>query len=483
MAGGHRGQRYGADLNLRGMSAPRACATGLLAALTVVACGGGGGGSAAPAATGGVCSIAAEKDFVRRVSSEWYLFLDLLPAALNPDAYATADDLLDAMTATARAQGRDRYFSYITTVSAEQQFFAEGQSVGFGLSIVTPAGTTQAFVTQVFESSAAADAGFLRGDEILAIGPSSAALQDIAAILAQPDGLAGALGSATAGLTRVFRVRSLPGAVAERTVTKREFALNPVPSTALIARAGLAPVGYLNLRTFISPADAPLRSAFAGFAAQNVRDLIVDLRYNGGGALATAELLGNLLLAGQTNQILYRTRLNPNKSSNEETVRVRVEPGALPAQRIAFLALGGSASASELVINTLAPYAEVAIVGARTYGKPVGQYAFDLSRSCDMRLRLVTFKIANRNDYGDYYAGLPDAAAQVPDAFCATADDLTRAQGAGEEALTHTALQWLASGVCPTPVTGQAKAAAAIDGTYPRPRKAAPFQVAIPGAF
>lgn len=153
-------------------------AASLLAALSVAACGGGGdgGGGSPPAATGGACSIAAEKDFVRRVTGEWYLFPDLLPAAIDPNVYATADDLLDALTASARAQGRDRYFSYITTISAEQQFFAEGQSVGFGLSIVTPAGSTQAFVTQVFENSAAAQAGFLRGDEILAVGPSSAAL-------------------------------------------------------------------------------------------------------------------------------------------------------------------------------------------------------------------------------------------------------------------------------------------------------------------
>lgn len=355
------------------MSVSGARATSLLAAATVVACGGGGsdgGGGSAPPEAGGACSVAEEKDFVRRAAGEWYLFLDLLPAAIDPNAHATADDLLNALTAVARAQGRDRYFSYITTISEEQQFFAAGQAVG-----------------------------------------------------------------------------------------------------------------YLNLRTFISPADAALRSAFEGFAAENVRDLIVDLRYNGGGAVATAELLGNLLLAGQTNQILYRTRLNPNKSASEETVRVRAETGALPAQRIAFLTLSGTASASELVINVLAPYAEVAIVGTRTYGKPVGQYAFDLSSSCDMRLRLVTFRMTNRNDYGDYYDGLPDAAAQVPDAFCAAADDLTRAQGDGEEGLTRAALHWLSNGGCPAPPPGEAKAALAAADLYPRPRAAAPFQIAAAGAF
>lgn len=457
----------------------------LAAVLTLAACGGGGGGGGGgTTAFSSACGVNAEKSFVQRVTGEWYLFLELLPTSINPAAFATADDLLDALTATARAQGRDRFFSYITTISEEQQFFAEGQAVGFGFSTVVPGATQQLFVTQVFDGSAAAEAGFARGDEILAIGADVASLQSMSTLLAQPDALAQALGPSQAGITRLFRMRTRAGQVVDRTVSKREFSLDPVPETRLIERPGLPPIGYVNLRTFIGPADALLREAFTGFAARGVQQVILDLRYNGGGAVATATLLADLMLAGRAGQVLVHTRLNRNKAANEETANVQAEAQAIPAQRIAVLALGGTASASELVINALAPYADVAIVGARTYGKPVGQYPFDLSTSCDTRLRLVTFRTTNRDDYGDYYGGLPDTAAQVPDAFCEVADDLTRAQGDPAEALTGTAVRWLDDGVCPAQPATEARAALAPQESFPRiARRPAPFQVAQPGAF
>jgi hypothetical protein len=73
--------------------------------------------------------------------------------------------------------------------------------------------------------------------------------------------------------------------------------------------------------------------------------------------------------------------------------------------RIAFLTTGATASASEININTMAPWVEIAIVGEDTFGKPVGQLAFDL-QGCEDRLRLVAFRIENARGEGDYYDGL-----------------------------------------------------------------------------
>ncbi|MCB1625774.1 MAG: hypothetical protein KDI32_14360, partial [Pseudomonadales bacterium] len=267
-------------------------------------------------------------------------------------------------------------------------------------------------------------------------------------LLARSDGISTAFGPADAGLTRVFRVRTMTGAIGERSVTKRTFSLNPVSIAHVIPRIGLTPLGYLNLRTFVSTADAQLRNAFANFRANNVRDITIDLRYNGGGLVATAELLGDLLSDGRAGQLQYRTRLNPAKASEQISVNFRSRAEAIPALRIAFLTTGSSASASELTINSLAPYADVAIVGARTFGKPVGQYAFDLGSGCDTRLRLVTFQNLNRDGDGDYYDGLPDA--RYGDAYCMAGDDLNHAQGDTAETMTAAAITWLNSGVCPT---------------------------------
>lgn len=129
------------------------------------------------------CTATTEKDFVLNVARDVYLFLDLLPAAVDVSSYATATDLLDALTATARAQNKDRHFSYLTTPAAEQQFFSDGASVGFGVSF-SKRNVDRLFVTQVFAGSAASDAGFSRGDEIIEIGIDANNLVTVASLVA-----------------------------------------------------------------------------------------------------------------------------------------------------------------------------------------------------------------------------------------------------------------------------------------------------------
>ncbi|MGB8328467.1 MAG: S41 family peptidase [Steroidobacteraceae bacterium] len=452
----------------RALQLSRVVATaGLAAAAALTACGGGSGGGSSNA-TSSACGVEAQKQFVVAAARDWYLFLELLPPTIDSNAYTTASDLLDALTAAARAQSKDRFFSYLTTISSENQFFSVGASVGFGISTVVR-NSNQLFLTQVFEGSAAAEAGFVRGDEILAIGTSAATLQDMAVLLATSTGFADAIGPAQAGITRTFRVRTQQGATVIRTVTKRDFSLNPVPTAVAIARTGTPPVGYVNLRTFVEPANTQLRSAFARFQASNVRNIVIDLRYNGGGLVDTAEILLNLLSTGRTGQVMYQSKLNARHTGDERVVSFSAEQTAIAPLRIAFLATGGTASASELVINSLAPYAQVAIIGDRTFGKPVGQFAFDLGSSCDTRLRLVTFKSLNSAGDGDYFGGLPDAA--WSGGFCAAADDLGHPQGDTAETMTATALFWITSNACPAAAGAQLSAAAgANESSYLRLR-------------
>lgn len=459
-------------------------------AAVLAACGGGGGST--PAVAGDPCSETAKKQFVLDTARDRYLFLDLLPASVDISQYSTASVLMDALAATARTQNKDRFFSYITTITAEQQLLAAGTSVGFGVSLSQRANATRLFISQVFEASAAADAGFLRGDEILAIGTSDTTLENVSTILARSTGLTDALGPSTAGIARTFRVQPAAGGnPVLRTVTKREFSINPVPAALVrvIPRNGNTPVGYIFFRSFISPADDALRNAFLNFRNQGVRDVIIDLRYNGGGLVATAEILMNLLANDKANQVMYRTRLNRNYTASQQTVRFATPALAqsIAPAKIAFLTTESSASASELTINTLAPYVQVAIVGSRTFGKPVGQTAHDIA-SCDFRLRLVTFGDENSSGYGDYFAGLPPGDANYTDDFCAIVDDLAKPLGAANENLYAEALGWINQGVCGTAIlsAGQQKASAGVladNGAAPVPLNPAPFQVYMPGSF
>ena len=453
-----------------------------IATLNMLAACGGGGGSSALGPTAASCSDADKKTFVLAAAREWYLFQDLLPATIDASAYATPDAFLDALTATARAQSKDRGFSFITSINAEQAVLAAGTSIGFGVSIRTIANNTRIIVAQVFEASAAFDAGFVRGDEILAVGDSVANLQSASSVLASASGITGALGASTVGLSRTFRVRTAAGATVDRTVAKREFNLNPVNIVRVINRPGLTPVGYLSFRTFVSTADAQLRSAFATFRAAGARDIIIDLRYNGGGLVSTAELLLNLFAGDRASQVAYSVKYNPAKASAESTVRFANLPETANVQRIAFISTDGTASASELVINALAPYADVAIVGSRTYGKPVGQNAYDIS-SCDFRLRLVAFRSVNRDGNGDYYTGLPDAA--FADAYCSSTEDFLKPIGDDAEVMTNDALYWINNASCRVQGTlGLQKSAQFADAAAPPLiGLTAPLQIYVSGSF
>jgi C-terminal processing protease CtpA/Prc len=359
---------------------------------------------------------------------------------------------------------------------------AAGTSIGFGVSIRTISNNTRIIVAQVFDSSAASDAGFVRGDEILAVGDSVANLQLASAVLASSGGITGALGPNTTGVSRVFRVRTPAGVTVDRTLAKREFNLNPVNIVRVINRPGLPPIGYLSFRTFVSTADAQLRSAFASFRTAGARDIIIDLRYNGGGLVSTAELLLNLFAGDRTNQVAYTVKFNPAKASSESTVRFANQPETANAQRIAFITTDGTASASELVINALAPYADVAIVGSKTFGKPVGQNAYDIA-SCDFRLRLVAFRSVNSAGNGDYYTGLPDAA--FTDAYCSSIEDFQRPIGDDAEVMTSDALYWVNNGSCRVPgILGLQKVSPFADAQAPPlSGQVAPLQIYVPGSF
>ena len=200
----------------------------------VAACGGGGGGSGGTGGgTGGgtdsLCGETARKQWVLNVSRDWYLFPELLPATVDIASYATAEELLDALTATARAQGKDRYFSYLTTKSAENSLLGEGQFVGFGFRSRTDAGN-RPFILDVFEGSPAADAGLQRGDEAIAVDQGSGFVPVAQSLADGVTSFTDLLGAAEAGVQRGLRLLR-NGQAIEVQMTKRTVTIDPVPDS------------------------------------------------------------------------------------------------------------------------------------------------------------------------------------------------------------------------------------------------------------
>lgn len=404
------------------------------------------------------CAPEKERAAVVDLFRSWYLYTDLLPPEIDPAWYGSTQELIDALTADARAAGMDRHWSYVTTLSAAQSYFEEGESLGFGIGLLQR--DQQMFISQVFAGSAAWEARFTRGDELLAVGATEATLVDVPTLLAAGT-FGSALGPAAADVTRVFEVRTLAGPTELRTVTKRIYLLDPVPAWTVIDRtaAGLPPAGYVALRTFIGPAEPLLAEAFAQLALEEVSDVVVDLRYNGGGYISTAQLLADLLGGGLGGNPMYRLENNALQSSQNYEEAFAPLAGSVSPTRIAFITTGGSASASELVPNVLEPWRDVALVGAKTYGKPVGQRGFGFE-GCETLVYLVSLRLVNAEGDGGYFDGLPDAAGAFSGPLCEAADDLTLAQSHPLEASTAAALQWLATGTCPAPPAAKATAPA-----------------------
>jgi C-terminal processing protease CtpA/Prc len=451
----------------------------LLGATVVTAgCGSDGGGSDG----GDACGVGAQKQWVLDATRDWYFFDDLLPADVDLASFATAPDLLDHLTATARAQGKDRFFSFLTTRAEDSALLGEGQFIGFGFRTRTDPGP-RIFVLEVFVPSPASEGGLQRGDEIVAVD-SGEGFVATADLLASGDTINEILGPAEEGVRRGLRLAG-PAGSREVSLVKRTVTIDPVPDDGgvrVLPLAGTAGVGYLNLRTYISTADAQLRDAFGDFRTQGIDQFIVDLRYNGGGLVSTSELLGDLLGGAQdSSDVMSRMLFNTRHADSNETRRFQPQSQSVAPVRVAFLTTEATASASELNVNTLQPWIEVAIVGADTFGKPVGQSAFDLE-GCEDRMRLVTFKTVNALDEGDYFDGL----ASTLSFACAAPDALAGSPGDPDDELTAAALEWLQTGACATVIepTSARLGVAPAAGTaarFPRPARPSAAQAWLPG--
>jgi C-terminal processing protease CtpA/Prc len=375
---------------------------------------------------GYTCSNRDQKRFVRDAANYWYLWNDLLPNKVKVSRYDTAVDLLDDLTAV---QPLDT-FSYLTSAFADAAFFGAGQYEGFGFSREFLA-SDDVRLTRVFVGSPAEDAGFERGQRIVALDGRSIA--DIEAA----EGLDAALNAATID----FTMREIDG-VTEFTVpvTQAIVTIDPVPQAELIPTVAGPPVGYLELAAFILTADAPLQTAFSDFQAAGVTDLIIDLRYNQGGLVTTSNLLGDLLGGAVAENLTFtQTLFNADRSAEYDLEEFfDLLANSLNLSRLVVIATARTASASEAIINAMEPHVEVTVVGARTRGKPVGQVGLEF---CGAVLRLTAFQVVNADGFGDYFDGLP--------ADCAVPDDLTVPIGDAADPNLLAALGYLSTGACP----------------------------------
>lgn len=296
------------------------------------------------------------------------------------------------------------------------------------------------------------------------------------------DLLNAALFPSTVGEQHTFVV-SDPGSADPRTTTLTAANISPVPvnRTEIISTPN-GNVGYILFNTF-SPfsSEEEIANAITEMQQANVSDLVLDLRYNGGGLLAVAAQLsymiaGDARTAGRTFETLRFNEksgnVNPVTGSTDNAIPFynsglgfslvngeRLD--ALDLPRVFILTTERTCSASEAVVNGLNGIGvEVILIGNTTCGKPFGFYPTD---NCGETYYTIQFQGVNDESFGDYTDGFIPGDSTAPFGVrlsgCVIGDDYDNELGDPNESLLSAALEFRETGACPAP-TPQTPAAA-----------------------
>jgi hypothetical protein len=364
------------------------------------------------------------RDALNQLMGEWYLWYNQMPAVKVTD-YSDPYKLMTAL----RYKARDRW-SFVADYNA---FIAsmQGSFVGHGIRIgLDP--QDQARIVMIYKNSPMYSKGVRRGWIIKKLNNT-----DLAPILKSGDGAAYSqlIGAAQAGVTNTFLFQTPAGKDSTITTAKASFQVNSVIKyDTLNLKSGKT--GYLVFDEFIEPSSDELKTAFSFLKQQNVKDLVLDLRYNSGGILDVATELASYIAGLSAQTILVKSVYNNKQALNDETIYFKTMLYPLNLTRLVVICTRETASASEVVINGLKPFVNVVLVGDTTNGKPTGMNVWGYKNK--FIFAPVTFSLINSQAQGDFYAGFP------PSKY--VTDDITHDFGARDEYCLKEAIRYLETG-------------------------------------
>jgi carboxyl-terminal processing protease len=397
-----------------------------------------------------------EKFWVRSYIDETYLWYDEVPN-LNAANFPNAISYYSSLKTTARTpsgKAKDEFHFTQDTASFESQQ-STGATFGYGIQFVSISNVPPRVLlaATVQPNSPAALAGVQRGARFLAVDGADLVNGNNIAVLNA------GLSPATSGEVHTFSILDA-GATTPRTVSLTSGTVIGVPVQNVgTIETPTGRVGYLTFSNFNFPSEGQLIAAFNQLAAQNVSDLVVDLRYNGGGLIYISSQFA-FMVAGQAatqgklySKLTYNNkRVADNNNPNNSLPFINFATGfpntgttanaplpSLNLPRVFVLTSGGTASASESFINGLEGIGiRVIRIGTQTTGKPYGFLPRD---NCSTTFFSVEFKSANAVGFGDYADGFAPT--------CVAADDFTKQLGDPTEGRLAAALSFRQTGVCP----------------------------------
>lgn len=325
-------------------------------------------------------------DFVWKGMNAVYLYKAEIPDLANDrftsneeygnylNSFSSPEELFESLIH--QRQTVDR-FSLIHDDYIELEHILSGTTITSGLrfySFAKPSNTSERVlvIRQVLNGSTAATANLQRGQYVIQIDNTTITPENVNDLLSSDTYTLHFADYDDNNTEEIDDDTFIPNGNMV-TLSKTVLTSNPVQLTNIIDVSG-ENVGYILYNAFNDDFNNQLNNAFADFQANNVQHLVLDLRYNGGGSVDTARLLGSMV-TGQFNgqvfsKLIYNDNLQNNNTNLEFVNSFDGNPiNSLNLSKVYVLTTSASASASELVINSLDTYIDVVQIGDYTTGK------------------------------------------------------------------------------------------------------------------
>ncbi len=357
------------------------------------------------------------KPYLYELFTTQYFWADKVPRHVAYYKYNSPQEMIDDL----KYKPKDRWSMAVT--KEQNSNFLNQKSVGFGFSFRVIDNKLTIIYTRI--DSPADRAGMERGDIILKLNGKKVTIN---------------------GLIRATKERrEVTFLIYRPTIDKNiTFNLTAQDYKFKVTQASIIEdnIGYFRLDSFTEEATEEIDSAFNFFKSQDIKNLVIDLRYNSGGSLITASILLDKLMRDMDNEVQFKIEWNSQNQNKNLIYRFETDKNSLDLDKIVFLTTRETASASELVINALRPYLEdnVAIIGDRTYGKPVGMEGKSYGRYI---FYLINFVVKNSNGFYDYFDGL-----EVTKGCYTRDNDFLHQLGDTREKLLKKALLYIDRGSC-----------------------------------
>ena len=411
-------------------------------------------------------SLNDEKSWLKGFMNDLYFWYREIPNA-DPSKYSTMDAYFQALKTplkTASGKLKDQ-FSFTLSTAEWEALSQSGVEAGYGVIWVTasrtPPGILYVGDTEPNSPAAAQNPPLTRGAQLVSV--------DGAPFLDSSGNVNPGLSPKAIGESHSFTVLDR-ASTTPRTFPMAAAAVTSVP-VKYVGFLSNTKVGYILFNAHIATAESELIDAVNKL--QGASDLMLDMRYNGGGYLSIASELAYMIAgpAKTTNVTFEKTIFNDKYTTNDPVTGSLLTPTpfytqsstgqALPhldLPRVFVLTAGGTCSASEAVINGLIGAGiNVSLIGHDTCGKPYGFYAQD---NCGTSYFAIEFQGVNAKGFGDYADGfVPGGGGPAGPPGCQVVDDFTHDLGDPAEGRLAAALQYLSTQTCPMPPTSRSELA------------------------